>query len=106
MKYLTQLSEEEIKKLITFYTGDAEIIEFSVETDTNSVYVDCLIRICIEPDGEMVTCNDRYELNDYNVAVYDWGGNESECLYNYRKWLLQRFGPQYAEDYLLCRLHK
>lgn len=54
----------------------------------------------------MVTCNDRYELNDYNVAVYDWGGNESECLYNYRKWLLQRFGPQYAEDYLLCRLHK
>lgn len=40
MKYLTQLSEEEIKKLISFYTGDAEIIEFSVETDTNSIYVD------------------------------------------------------------------
>lgn len=41
--------------------------------------------------------DDDYEITDYDVKVYHHSGN---CTLDYRKWMYNKFGDEYARDYL------
>jgi hypothetical protein len=45
-----------------------------------------------------MTIDDNYSLTDYDVRVYCHSGYATD---EFRKWMLKKFGPNYAIDYLL-----
>ena len=41
--------------------------------------------------------DDDYEITDYNVKEFHHSG---DCTPDYRKWMYNKFGDEYARDYL------
>lgn len=99
MKYISKLTEDEIFEIFKLCSGDSVIKELKVVKGEYSI--DLYGRIYIEdsenPD-ETIEIQDDYELTDFNVRVYDHSGNPT---YDYRKWMYNKFGEEYAKDYLL-----
>lgn len=89
MSYLQRCSDEQIKELLQCYAPSY--------TDIAIVRRDEVI------DIELINNNlpEQYIISDYNVEVYDWDDNGTNCLHDYRKKMLEYFGNQYAIDYLL-----
>ena len=57
-------------------------------------------------EDEDSTLTDSYEVDDYDIVPFDWGGDTSEIVLRWRKWLFARFGAEYAEWYLVGQLEK
>ena len=94
MKYLNLLTDSEIKKLIMNYiTEPIQNIEIKRSRDYIHVKADVLV-----DDG---TVEDNYYLKDYFVDVVDWAGDTIKSLRKYRQFMLDKFGNQYAREYLL-----
>lgn len=47
---------------------------------------------------------DTYEVDDYDVVPFDWGGSTSEAVLAWRRWLFGKFGAEYAEWHLVGHL--
>ena len=105
MKYVTQLTEEELRELYMLFTdADAKINELNITKDENSVALEGYIEI---PEWEedrlkenpkaTVIIDDDYEITDFEVKVYHHSG---DCTLDYRKWMYKKFGNEYAKDYL------
>lgn len=89
MSYLQKCSDEQIKKLMRYYAPDY--------TDITIIRRDEVIDIELINDE----FPENYIMSDYDVEVYDWDNQGTDCLYDYRKKMLEYFGNQYAIDYLL-----
>lgn len=104
MKYINQLNDEQIVELVKIYCGENEFRRVSsFNRDDNEIDITVEIEFEDDDTGETVNCEDSYTLKDYNVIVHSWSGDESakKCLILYRQWLLNKFGNQYAVDYLV-----
>lgn len=89
MSYLQKCSDEQIKKLMRCYAFDYTDITITRRNE--------IIDIELINDG----IPEQYIMSDYNVEVYDWDDQGTDCLHDYRKKMLEYFGNQYAIDYLL-----
>lgn len=106
MKYVNRLSDEELKEIYKLFIEDDAIInELNITRDNYSIDLEGYIEvkeweedILKENPNATVILDDDYELTDYYVKVYSHSGNVTKL---YRKYMYNKFGEQYAIDYLL-----
>ena len=106
MKYANRLSDEELRELYQLFTNsDATIKELNITRGNNDIALEGQIEIPEyekellkeNPHATIIT-DDDYEITDYNVKIYHHSG---ECTSDYRKWMYEKYGNEYAKDYLL-----
>ena len=99
MKYANRLTEDEIFEIFKLCSGNSVIQELEIVKGKSSIELYGYIQI-EDPENpeETIEVQDDYELTDFNVRVYDHSGDPT---YDYRKWMYNKFGEEYAKDYLL-----
>lgn len=106
MKYANRLTEEELRELYQMFTDtDAKIIKLNITKDEYSIALEGYIEIpefeeerLAEDPNAIIIMDDDYEITDYDVKVYHHSG---DCTLDYRKWMFDKFGAEYAKDFLL-----
>lgn len=106
MKYVNRLTNKDLEKIYKlFIEEDAIIDELNITKNNYSVILEGFIKvkewkedILKENPNATVIFDDDYELTDYDVKVYSHSGNVTKL---YRKYMYNKFGNQYAIDYLL-----
>lgn len=89
MKYASKFTSEQIKEVMEIYSP--------CHTDLEYRFTERHIAVSLR-DREGI--EESYDIEDYDVAIYDWMGS-GDYLLRYRKKMLEWFGEQYAIDYLL-----
>lgn len=106
LKYANQLTDEQLKEIYQlFLCEDDRIIFLNISRYNDEICLNGKIEIPefedeylkVNPHATSIVDND-YDLSDYNVKSYHTSGCFSEI---YRKYMLERFGTDYAVDYLL-----
>lgn len=90
MNYVRHLSNDQITELMNIYAPHHTDLKYRIEGNH--------IRISLR---DQFGYEDNYIIDDYNVDVIDWMGNEDKYLKQYRQKMLNWFGNQYAINYLL-----
>ena len=106
MKYANKLTDEELKEIYQLFTNsDATIKELNITRDNRSISLEGVVEIpeyeeelLKENPNATIVIDDDYEITDYDVKEYHHSG---DCTPDYRKWMYERFGNEYAKDYLL-----
>lgn len=100
MKYVLKLSDKEVEEIFKLcMASDEEFLSIEIKRENNSIDVTGYVRFPDnEIEGEMLEVEDNYELLDFDIKVYTHSG----CLTKiYRKYMYEKFGEEYARDYLL-----
>ena len=105
MKYANRLTDEELREVYgLFIDSDGKIKELNIIRDEHSIGLEGYVEIpefeedrLKEDANATLIIDDDYEITDYNVKVYHHSGN---CTLDYRKWMYNKFGDEYARDYL------
>ncbi|MEK4122007.1 hypothetical protein [Lysinibacillus sp. FSL K6-0102] len=90
MKYVTQLTHDQILEIVEIYSPNY--------LELNYKRLDHCIGVTLR-DHEGI--EENYTINDYDVNIIDWMGNEHSYLIRFREKMLDWFGFDYAKDYLL-----
>ena len=64
---------------------------------SNSEVINRIGNLLKENPNATIVTDDDYEIDDYNVKVFHHSGI---CDLDYRKWMYERFGNEYATGYL------
>ena len=115
-KFIKAIGDEELVKMV-FDAVKAEGDEFMegevVRSDGTcergnpyNVYVTFKTRF--DGEDEDSTLTDTYEVDDYDVTPFDWGGAEDviRCKVAWRKGLFDRYGTEYAVYHLFGALEE
>ena len=105
MKYANRLTDEELREVYgLFIDSDGKINELNITRDERSIVLEGYVEIpefeeeiLKEDPNATLIIDDDYEITDYDVKVYHHSGN---CAPYYRKWMYNKFGDEYARDYL------
>lgn len=105
MKYANRLTDKELREIYSLFTdSDGKINELNITKDERSIALEGYVEIpeweeetLKENPDATVIIDDDYEITDYDVTVYHHSGN---CTPDYRKWMYNKFGDEYAKDYL------
>ena len=105
MKYANRLTDEELREVYgLFIDSDGKINELNITRDECSIGLEGYVEIpefeeerLKEDSNATIIIDDDYEITDYDVKVYHHSGN---CTPDYRKWMYNKFGDEYARDYL------
>ena len=105
MKYANRLTDEELREVYgLFIDSDGKINELNITRDEYSIGLEGYVEIpefekdrLNEDANATLIIDDDYEITDYDVKVYHHSGN---CTLDYRKWMYNKFGDEYARDYL------
>ena len=105
MKYANRLTDEELREVYgSFIDSDGKINELNITRDEYSIGLEGYVEIpefekdrLKEDANATLIIDDDYEITDYDVKVYHHSGN---CTSDYRKWMYNKFGDEYARDYL------
>lgn len=105
MKYANRLTDEELREVYgLFIDSDGKINELNITRDEYSIGLEGYVEIpefekdrLKEDANTTLIIDDDYEITDYDVKVYHHSGN---CTLDYRKWMYNKFGDEYARDYL------
>lgn len=98
VKYLKQLSDAEKLEFLRIVTPEAQ--EPVHVTNTGFGYIFIKVQAPIFVDDEKIFVDDSYEMTDYKIEPYEWSGNIQNEIIKYRQAMYNRFGEQYALDYL------
>lgn len=106
MKYANKLTNKDLEKIYElFIEENATINELNIIKNDYSIFLEGYIEIkeweediLKENPNATVILNDDYELTDYYAKAYSHSGNVTKL---YRKYMYNKFGNQYAIDYLL-----
>lgn len=90
MKYISQLTPDQIKEVMEIYSPSHTELDYTLTDYSLDVSVRCKEGI-----------EENYVINDYDVEIYDWMGGEAVYLRRFRVKMLSWFGKHYAIDYLL-----
>lgn len=109
MKYLDKLTDEDIETLVKMWIFEGErLVEYKItekkltdKEDGYEITIDGIVD-CYE---EFYTTTEVYQFYDFGVALgdleYEYDEEDyPEKLIEYREWMLNKFGNQYAIDYL------
>ena len=110
IKYANRLTEDELRELYLLFTDEgAKINELHVIKDDYSIALEGCVEIpeyekgiLKENPNATIIMDDDYELDDYTVKVYHHSGNVTK---EYRKYMYEKFGDEYAKDYLFQGYH-
>ena len=105
MKYANRLTDEELREVYgLFIDSDGKINELNITRDEHSIGLEGYVEIpefekdrLKEDANATLIIDDDYEITDYDVKVYHHSGN---CTLDYGKWMYNKFGDEYARDYL------
>lgn len=105
MKYANRLTDEELREVYgLFIDSDGKINELNITRDEYSIGLEGYVEIpefekdrLKEDANATLIIDDDYEITYYDVKVYHHSGN---CTLDYRKWMYNKFGDEYARDYL------
>lgn len=104
MKWVTQLSDEELTSLYQLFMGEQDkFVDLTITRSESSIGLEGHIRIpesdidYADEDG-MCEIDDDYDITDYNVKAYHHSENMTKV---FRSYMYKKFGIAYAEDYLL-----
>ena len=98
IKYLAQLTRDEIAEFADiFEKGDMTSVEVG-EVKDDAIMITTHARL-----GRYLGVVNAFKLDDYSIIAYDFW-LPSESVFDYRKRMLDRFGSEYAEDFLLTHL--
>lgn len=89
MNYINQCTDEQIKDLMRCYAKNYTDISIDRMND------------CIKIELINDDLPELYIVDDYNVEVFDWNPDGTNCFHDFKKKMLEYFGNQYAIDYLL-----
>ena len=100
MKYISKLTDDELTEIFkSFMADDEEFVSLEITRFDNDISLEGVVKI---PDdempNEMIEVEDSYELTDFNVGVYSHSGDVTK---RYREYMYNKFGNEYAKDYLL-----
>ena len=101
MKYANRLTDEELREVYgLFIDSDGKIKELNIIRDEHSIGLEGYVEIpefeedrLKEDANATLIIDDDYEITDYDVKVYHHSGN---CTPDYRKWMYNKFGDEYA----------
>lgn len=101
MKYANRLTDEELREVYgLFIDSDGKINELNITRDEYSIGLEGYVEIpefekdrLKEDANATLIIDDDYEITDYDVKVYHHSGN---CTLDYRKWMYNKFGDEYA----------
>lgn len=106
LKYVNRLTDEELKEIYQlFLCEDEKIVSLNIFRYDDEICLEGRVQfpeyeeeyLDENPDAVIVVDND-FDLSDYNVRNYHLSGN---CNSIYRKYMLGKFGEDYAVNYLL-----
>lgn len=105
MKYANRLSDKELRELYNLFIGsNAKVNELNITKDDDSISFEGYIEIpeydeeiLKEDPNATLIIDDDYDITDYDVKVYHHSGY---CTPEYRKYMYEKFGDEYARDYL------
>ena len=99
MKYANKLTDKELGAICSLFNSDRKIGINELNITKSEQFITL--------EGAYVFDED-YEITDYDVTIYHHSGNslpDSTDVHRktnmYRKWMYERFGNEYAMDYLL-----
>ena len=100
-KFLGRIGDEELRERffgIVMGEGDRLVdMDISRSHDGYSPYdVTVTYETRLDGDDEDSTLTDTYEVDDYNITPFDWGGDTSGITLAWRRWMLGMFGEEYA----------
>lgn len=102
MRYANRVSEQDLREFFDkfVYMGRDKIIGFEVvpHEDDFEVLVDA--EVYLDEDDEPHVLLDTYAVSDYDIESFDWGGDLSKVVKQWRRKMLNLFGIGYATDYL------
>lgn len=107
MKYASRLTDEELRELYKLFTdSDATIIELNITRGDDSIGLEGIIEIpeyeediLKENPDATITIDDDYEITDFSVRVFHHSG---ECVGIFREFMYEKFGNEYAKDFLFA----
>ena len=109
MKYLNKLTDEELETLVDMWIFEGErLVEYKITekrlTDKEDGY-EITIEGIVDCYDEFYTTTEVYQFYDFGVALgdleYEYDEEDyPDKLIEYREWMLNKFGNQYAIDYL------
>ena len=105
-KYANRLTDEQLKEIYQlFLCSDDKIVYLDISIYEDEISLNGKIEIPEFEDEYLKTnqhatliIDNDYALSDYNVRSYHTSGHFSEI---YRKYMLKKFGTDYAVDFLL-----
>lgn len=104
MKWVTQLSDEELTALYLSFMGEQDkFVDLTITRSESSIGLEGHIRIpeddedYADEDG-MCEIDEDYDITDYHVKSYHHSGNMTNV---FRSYMYKKFGIAYAEEYLL-----
>ena len=108
LKYANRLTDEELKEIYQLFLYEEDkIVSLNIFRYDEEICLEGKIQLPeydkeyldVNPYATIVVDND-YDLSDYNVTSYHHSG---DCNSIYRKCMLEKFGKDYAVNYLLNR---
>ena len=106
LKYANRLTDEQLKEIYQlFLCEDERIVCLDISRYDDEIILGGKIEIqefeeeylAENPDATIIADND-YALSDYDVNIYHHSGDLTPV---YRKYMLKKFGKDYAVDYLI-----
>lgn len=107
-QYLARVSDEDVARMLWDAVGVEGDTLVGVDVDRSGDAVSATVRYETRLDGEDddTLLSDYYELDDYDIDPYDWGGSTAGVCLAWRKAMLGRFGEGYALRYLVGMLEE
>lgn len=105
MKYANRLTDAELREVYElFIDSNGTINELDIIKNDHSIALEGYVeipefdeKILSENPNATLIIDDDYEITDFDVAVYHHSG---ECTSVYRRYMYEKFGNDYAKDYL------
>ena len=106
LKYANKLNDEELKEIYQlFLCKDERLVCLDISRYDDEICMEGKIEIpefeeeylAKNPEATIISDND-YALSDYDVHIYHHSGDLTPI---YRKYMLEKFGVDYAVDYLI-----
>lgn len=106
MKYVNQLTDEELKEIYSLFLCDGgKVVSVEITRYEDCIDLDGSVK---EPDNDnqfdtedgYIEVEDNYSLTDYFVKTYNHSGG-LYCQKEFRKWMYKKFKTKYAKEFLL-----
>lgn len=110
-KFVSRIKDEEVvERLFDIVGTDGDrFVEARVDrSDDGYTPFNVMLTYETRLDGEDEdsVLQDTYEVDDYDIVPFDWGGDTSGILLAWRRWMLGLFGDEYAKWHLLGHLEQ
>lgn len=99
-EWVSKLSLEDFYKLYNMFEKDDEIVlkELKITISGEWVTLKATIEFYVEEDKAYDTAINSYDINDFCAEA---SGSRIDYNIEYRKYMFEKFGNEYAIDYLL-----